>query len=211
MQANNGMPPERDERLILLFEAARVRRAEARVAFLDEACAGDETLRRELEELLAADQKSRGLFETPPAAFTAATIGTQIGSYRIEAKLGEGGMGTVFRAHDTKLNRPVAIKVLSDLLADAAARRRFQREAQMASALNHPHILTVYDAGEWKGRLLGRVCGTTRHAGRQGEVTPLSRPDCLSDPHAQHRNRTPVDPLDRKGDIFSLLPGGDHI
>ena len=78
--------------------------------------------------------------------------GTLIGAYRLESRLGQGGMGTVFRAQDTKLNRPVAIKVLSDDLADAAARRRFQREAQMASSLNHPHILTVYDVGEFEGR-----------------------------------------------------------
>jgi len=78
--------------------------------------------------------------------------GTVIGAYRIEAPLGEGGMGTVYRALDTKLNRPVAIKFLSDDLADAEARRRFQREAQMASSLNHPHILTVYDVGEFEGR-----------------------------------------------------------
>src|SRR5437773_1110525 len=61
-------------------------------------------------------------------------------------------MGVVYRALDTNLNRPVAIKFLSDALADPAARRRFQREAQMASSLNHPHILTVYDAGEFDGR-----------------------------------------------------------
>jgi len=78
--------------------------------------------------------------------------GTQIGSYRLESRLGEGGMGTVYRALDTKLNRPVAIKFLSDDLADVAARRRFQREAQMASSLNHPHIVTVYDVGEFEGR-----------------------------------------------------------
>lgn len=78
--------------------------------------------------------------------------GTMIGSFRLEAPLGHGGMGTVYRALDTKLNRPVAIKFLSDELADATARRRFQREAQLASSLNHPHILTVYDIGEWEGR-----------------------------------------------------------
>jgi Tol biopolymer transport system component/predicted Ser/Thr protein kinase len=78
--------------------------------------------------------------------------GIQIGGYRLESRLGEGGMGTVYRALDTKLNRLVAIKFLSDELADAAARRRFQREAQMASSLNHPHILTVYDVGEFEGR-----------------------------------------------------------
>src|SRR5207249_12274566 len=78
--------------------------------------------------------------------------GTFIDSYRIESQLGEGGMGTVYRALDTKLNRSVAIKFLSNEVADAAARRRFQREAQMASSLNHPHILTVHDAGEFQGR-----------------------------------------------------------
>ena len=61
-------------------------------------------------------------------------------------------MGRVYRARDTKLNRLVAIKFLSDELADPAARRRFQREAQMASSLNHPHILTVHDVGEFEGR-----------------------------------------------------------
>src|SRR5262249_38968405 len=65
--------------------------------------------------------------------------------------LGEGGMGVVYRALDTKLNRPVAIKFLPEDFADAAARRRFQAEAQMASMLNHPHILTVHDVGDWEG------------------------------------------------------------
>ncbi len=78
--------------------------------------------------------------------------GVTIGSYRIETPIGEGGMGTVYRALDTKLNRPVAIKFLSNELADVDARRRFQREAQMASSLNHPHILTVHDVGEFEGR-----------------------------------------------------------
>jgi Tol biopolymer transport system component len=78
--------------------------------------------------------------------------GTQIGVYRIESPIGEGGMGTVYRALDERLHRAVAIKFLSDELADAAARRRFQREAQTASSLNHPHILTVHDVGEFQGR-----------------------------------------------------------
>src|SRR5690242_17214448 len=79
-------------------------------------------------------------------------VGHKLGQYEIASVLGEGGMGVVYRATDTKLNRPVAIKFLSDELADAAARRRFQREAQTASSLNHPHILTVYDIGEFEGR-----------------------------------------------------------
>ena len=75
-------------------------------------------------------------------------VGRTVGPYRIEAIIGEGGMGTVYRATDTKLNRVVAVKFVSTELADASARRRFQREAQLASSLNHPHILTVHDAGE---------------------------------------------------------------
>ena len=78
--------------------------------------------------------------------------GAQIGPYRIEALIAEGGMGDVFLAQDTRLNRPVALKFLSSNLADESARRRFQQEAKMASALNHPHILTVHEAGELDGR-----------------------------------------------------------
>jgi serine/threonine protein kinase len=79
-------------------------------------------------------------------------IGQTIGQYRIEEKLGEGGMGVVYRALDTKLNRPAAIKFLSGHLLEGNAVRRFQREAQLASSLNHPHILTVYDTGECNGQ-----------------------------------------------------------
>jgi eukaryotic-like serine/threonine-protein kinase len=79
-------------------------------------------------------------------------VGSQLGPFRIEERLGEGGMGVVYRATDVRLNRSVAVKMLFEDAADAAARRRFQREAQMASALNHPHIVTVHDAGEVDGR-----------------------------------------------------------
>src|ERR1051326_8584086 len=85
-------------------------------------------------------------------AVTSAPPPEQIGPYRMEAPLGEGGMGVVYRALDTKLNRPVAIKFLSGDVGDVAARRRFQREAEMASSLNHPHIVSVYDVGEAGGR-----------------------------------------------------------
>jgi serine/threonine protein kinase len=78
--------------------------------------------------------------------------GSRLGPYEIEAPIGAGGMGEVFRALDTRLNRPVAIKFLSLDLADPSARRRFQQEAKTASALNHPHILTVHEAGEFEDR-----------------------------------------------------------
>jgi len=77
--------------------------------------------------------------------------GSKLGPYEILAPIGAGGMGVVYRALDTKLNRPVAIKVLSGDVGNVDARRRFQREAQLASSLNHPHIVTVYDVGELEG------------------------------------------------------------
>jgi serine/threonine protein kinase/Flp pilus assembly protein TadD len=78
--------------------------------------------------------------------------GTLLGPYEIVALLGAGGMGQVYRARDTRLNRDVAIKVLPDVFANDAARERFQREARAASALSHPNICAIFDVGESEGR-----------------------------------------------------------
>jgi tetratricopeptide (TPR) repeat protein/predicted Ser/Thr protein kinase len=152
------MTPERFQQVEALYHAARQRTPEQRAALLAEA---DPDVRREVESLLA--QRTRGEFlerlaiQNAPhllvdSTHTELAVGASLGPYRIESKLGAGGMGVVYRALDTKLNRPVAIKFLSDDLADAAARRRFQREAQTASSLNHPHIVTVHDVGEFDSR-----------------------------------------------------------
>ena len=79
------------------------------------------------------------------------TAGTRLGPYEVLAPIGAGGMGEVYRARDTRLNRDVAIKVLPQSFASSAARERFQREARAASALNHPNICAVYDVGEAAG------------------------------------------------------------
>ena len=135
------MNPDRRTQIEQLYRSLLKRPSSERNELLSEACLGDDDLRRQVELLLAGD-----------ATRTQLGPGLVVGTYRIESPLGEGGMGVVYRARDTKLNRTVAIKFLSGDVADAAARRRFQREAQMASSLNHPHILTVHDAGELDDR-----------------------------------------------------------
>ena len=79
-------------------------------------------------------------------------IGSRLGSYEITDLIGRGGMGEVYRARDAKLNREVAVKFLASQRSNAENRRRFQREAQMVSSLNHPHILTVHDVGSFEDR-----------------------------------------------------------
>jgi len=138
------MTPDRRRQIEELHRAALCRGPEERAALLAQAAS---EVRDEVTALLAQQCETGTLASPLPAG-----PGAQVGQYRIETSIGQGGMGVVYRARDTKLNRPVAIKFLSGELADSAARRRFQREAQLASSLNHPHILTVYDTGEFEGR-----------------------------------------------------------
>ena len=78
--------------------------------------------------------------------------GTTLGPYSVTAKIGEGGMGEVYKARDTRLDRTVAIKVLPEhVAADPDLKRRFEREAKTISSLNHPHICTLHDIGSQDG------------------------------------------------------------
>jgi eukaryotic-like serine/threonine-protein kinase len=132
-----------------------------RGAFLEEACGGDEDLRREVESLLKFDSRGNGFIEAPAWEVAAkmmahekpeSLIGQQLGSYQIVSLLGAGGMGVVYQARDTRLKRSVAIKVLpADKVRDPERKRRFIQEARAASALNHPNIITIYDIGNEDG------------------------------------------------------------
>jgi Tol biopolymer transport system component len=147
------MASNRDDQIRALYRAALERPAEERAAFVAAQTGSDPELRSSVEALLSQrDATDMGSDAVDSDAAEEFPLGTQIGSYRIDAVLGRGGMGVVYRATDTKLHRPVAIKFLSAGVADAQARARFRREAETASGLNHPHILTVHDVGEHDGR-----------------------------------------------------------
>lgn len=155
------MDPECWRKVEEVYHAALEREPSDKAAFLDTACGGDRELRREVESLIVHGDSDSGPIDSPAWTHRADLIddsktqwlspGLQVGPYRIEAPTGAGGMGTVYRATDTKLNRPVAIKFISESL-NASTRERFRLEAQLASSLNHPHIVTVHDAGEFAGR-----------------------------------------------------------
>src|SRR5215472_9459044 len=151
------MSPERLQQIEELYHAARERTSEERAALLAQA---DPELRREVESLLAQPDNGRfwdrpaldNATELGDAADTLLTAGTCLGPYRIEGKIGEGGMGAVYRAMDTKLGREVALKFLSPWLArDADYLARFEREAKVLASLNHPNIAIVHGLEESNG------------------------------------------------------------
>ena len=142
------MTPEHFQQIEKLYEAVCEATAEERVALLAQT---DPELRRELEALLA--QRTGGEYLDRPAlhnalqlledlTLTSVSVGASLGPYRIEGKLGEGGMGEVFRAVDTRLGRAVAIKTVREQFSS-----RFEREARAISSLNHPNVCTLYDVG----------------------------------------------------------------
>ncbi len=150
------MKPERWRQIDRVFNAAIERKPEERAAFLESACAGDATLRREVESLLASDEKAHTTAALPGAVAAewvdsergSHVVGQQIGRYLILSLIATGGMGEVYLARDDKLGRPVAIKLLSSRFTEDTERvRRFEQEARAASALNHPNILTIYEIG----------------------------------------------------------------
>ena len=152
------MPSARRDLISDLYHRALARAPEERIAFLAEACDGDESLREEVVSLLEFEPASARLLERPAVAVAAvgasgtSMIDRRIGPYTIVAPLGAGGMGEVYRARDSKLGRDVAIKILpAHFTADSERRARFAREARTLATLNHPHIGAIYGLEEADG------------------------------------------------------------
>ena len=155
------MTPERWKRIDELFQEARARPPYDRAGFLATACSGDEAMRRNVESLLAdsgsddgflAESAMRVAAQMVASAGLAVMVGRSLAEYRLVALLGAGGMGDVYRARDSKLDRDVAIKILPAAFTSHPDRlARFQREARMLAALNHPNICAIYGFEEADG------------------------------------------------------------
>jgi eukaryotic-like serine/threonine-protein kinase len=177
--------PERWRKISHLFDAALVMDPEARSRFLDDACAGDSEVRHEVESLLHQQLASvpavaaHGFAGVSPGGLA----GVEVAGYRLEALIGHGAMGEVYRARDIALGRAVAVKILPPLFsADRDRLARFEREARLLASLNHPHVAAIYgivDADGMRGLVLELVDGETlaerlrRAADEAGRPAPL--------------------------------------
>src|SRR5213592_1763433 len=152
------MTPARFQRIEEIFLAAVEQQPDQVSAFLDTACGGDAVLRREVEALLASDQRASRFIEKSTVGLATKIIenrqaklliGQTIGHYKISESIGTGGMGEVYLATDITAGRKAALKLLPlRFTGDAERLKRFQQEARAVVALNHPNILTVYEIGE---------------------------------------------------------------
>ena len=216
-----------------IVEAALDLEPAERPAFVRRACAGDEDLRREVETLLAHD-RTDSFLETPavadsgPASETATLsqptlVGRQVGPFEVVARIGSGGMGEVYEARDTRLQRRVAMKRLpAHLSGDPDRVRRFRQEALATSALNHPNIVTVHEIVEHGGGDLlvtELVDGVTLRHRAQGGALPLAEvldigrqvASGLAAAHAigiVHRDVKPANVMIRRDGLVKVLDFG---
>jgi predicted Ser/Thr protein kinase len=173
----DGLEAGQWERIRDILDSALQLPLDLRDAYLTEACDGDAALRSEVESLIAASEQSAFLDRdplpslTPTLNMTVPYTGRTIGNYRVVDRIGEGGMGIVFKAVDSRLGRTVALKIISHPASPTSSageeKRRFFREAKAASALNHPNIVTIYEYdsdAEVDFIAMEYIRGTTLHA-----------------------------------------------
>ena len=143
------MTPEQWERVKSVFQSALERTSAERQAFLGEACSGDPMLQAEVESLLVSHERAGTFIQEPLLPPPRRLVpGDRLGAYELVRLLGSGGMGDVYLARDPRLEREVALKVLSpDMAADQERRTRLLLEARAVSALNHPNICTIHEIG----------------------------------------------------------------
>ena len=155
------MNDDRLKKVEELYHAALQRKPSHRSAFLDQACQGDDGLRREVDSLLDLEGKAANFIERPAVEEAAqamaesraqSLMGKRLGAYQIVSLVGVGGMGEVYLAQDSRLGRKVALKILpAAVAADQERMGRFVREAKAASALSHPNVAHIYDIGDFEG------------------------------------------------------------
>ena len=212
------MTGERWAQLKTLFHSALEQPAASRAAWL-EAATTDDALRQDVEALLRAHDTAGGFLESPPDL----PPPLRIGPYHVERELGRGGMGVVYLAHDSGLNRYVALKTLPPVAAaDATLRERLRREAEAAARIHHPAIATVYSLEEVDGELFiasEYVRGDSlRELMRRGPL-PIDRAlrvalqlaDALAAAHAAgivHRDLKPENILVGAGDAIKVVDFG---
>src|SRR5215213_2252198 len=180
------MDSEQWKQVEALYNAALEIDAGERENFLAAACAGDEELRREVVSLLSSADRTDSFMETSLVSVGMMLIDTEheslkgqtIGPYHLLDLLGRGGMGEVYLAHDPRLNRRVALKLLPAAIVDDMERvRRFEQEARAASAISHPNVAHIYEIGEAQGRhyiAMEYVRGRTLRQGLRGGPFEIS-------------------------------------
>jgi Tol biopolymer transport system component/predicted Ser/Thr protein kinase len=229
---NVGMTPNRFQEAKRLYNSALEREPVDREAYLAEACGGDELLRQEVESLFNCRSEAQEFFKLPAVQARAAAVaregaidlsGRTVSHYEIREKIDKGGMGIVYKARDTHLDRFVALKVLPpDRVADPERKRRFVQEAKAASALNHPNIVTIHDidtaegvtfiAMEFvSGRTLDRLIRGQRFVLRDILKHGLQIADALAAAHAAgiiHRDIKPANIMITDSGLVKVLDFG---
>jgi len=221
---------ERSERINELLWQAAPLEGEALAEFLERACAGDAELRREVESMLGGEVDTGEILKHSPAAgwrqqarTDALRTGEKISHYRIESRIGRGGMGEVYLARDERLQRPVAVKILPpEFSTDPDRVRRFEQEALAASRLNHPNIITIldiiHDGGNHfivtefvDGQTLRQAINDGRLSLRQKLTVAVQIAEALSVAHEAgivHRDIKPENVMARRDGYVKVLDFG---